>query len=82
MPHFARFAEGIRSKATALSGNQLNVLPYQFRIAMVTDCCNQIIARPGAGPAVDGPDAARRDPPDWLQRVFYNGWLADCGMKL
>ena len=81
VPHFERFAEAIRSKAVALSGGQLNFVPDQFRIAMVTDCCNQIISRPGSGPAMDGPDAARRDPAGWLQRVFYNGWLADCGMK-
>ena len=81
VPHFVRFAKAIRSKAVSLSGDQLNFLPHQFRIAMVTDCCNQIISRPGAGPAVDCPDAARRDPPGWLQRVFYNGWLADSGMK-
>ena len=81
MPHFARFAQAIRSKAVALSGDQLNFLPHQFCSAMVTDCCNRVISRPGAGLAVDGPEAARRDPPGWLQRVFYNGWLADCGMK-
>ena len=75
------FAEAIRLEAVALSGAQLNFVQDQFRIAMVTDCCNQIISRPGAGPAVDGPDAPRRDPAGWLQSVFYNGWLADCGMK-
>jgi DDE superfamily endonuclease len=81
LPHFDRFSEAIRVKAVALSAGQLNFVPGGFRVAMVTDCCNQIISRPGCGPAHDGADAPRGDPAGWLQRVFYNGWLAACGMK-
>jgi hypothetical protein len=42
---------------------------------------NQVINRPGTGPLFDGPDAPRADPSGWVQRVFYNKWLADCGTK-
>ena len=54
MPHFDRFAEAIRIKVEHLSDQQLNFLPGEFRVAMVTDCCNQIVSRPGSGPARDG----------------------------
>lgn len=81
MPHFDRFAEAIRVKVEHLSDQQLNFLPGEFRVAMVTDCCNQIVPRPGSGPARDGVGAPRADAAGWVQRVFYNGWLASCGMK-
>jgi hypothetical protein len=35
-----------------------------------------VIRRPGTGPNVP-----RADKAGWIQRVFYNGWLVDCGIK-
>ena len=81
IPHFDRFAEAIRVKVEHLSDQELNFLPGEFRVALVTDCCNQIVSRPGSGPIRDGVGAPRADPAGWVQRVFYNGWLASYGMK-
>lgn len=50
IPHFDRFAEAIRVKVEHLSDQELNFLPGEFRVALVTDCCNQIVSRPGSGP--------------------------------
>lgn len=81
MPHFDRLAEAIRIKVELLSDQELNFLPGEFRVAMVTDCCNQIVSRPGSGPARDGVGAPRAGAAGWVQLVFYNGWLVSCGMK-
>jgi hypothetical protein len=81
VPHFSRFAESFRKKIEVLSDRALLYAEGTFRICMVTDCVNQLIRRPGTGPIVDGPNAGRADPTGWVQRVFYNGWLADCGIK-
>jgi DDE superfamily endonuclease len=78
---FNRFAEAIRMKVERLSDGALSYDVGSFRVCCFTDCVNQVISRPGTGPLFDGPDAPRADPSGWVQRVFYNRWLADCGMK-
>ena len=78
IPHLLRFSEAIRIKVSAISDGRLNYTVNEFKICCITDCCNQVIRRPGTGPIVDGPNADRADPAGWIQRVFYNKWLGDC----
>jgi DDE superfamily endonuclease len=81
MPHLSRFSEAIRVKLTEISDGVLNYEAHAFKVCCVVDCCNQVIRRPGTGPIADGPNVPRADEAGWIQRVFYNGWLGDCGIK-
>jgi DDE superfamily endonuclease len=81
VPYFPHFAEKIRMKAQELSEGALEWEVGLFLISGFLDCVNEGIARVGAGPLVDGPNAPRADPTGWLQRVHYNGWLGKCAMK-
>lgn len=86
VPHFGRFAEAIRirvlNKAERIGrAGELDIQPGSFKIAGFMDCHNQYIGTVGAGPAANGQNQQRQDPHGWQQRLFYNGWLADHGLK-
>ena len=78
---FPHYSECWRAKVEILSEGRLQYEPNSFKVCCSVDCVNQIINRPGTGPLVDGPNSERADPSGWIQRIYYNGWLADTGLK-
>ena len=72
-PRFSRYAEAIRIKCNEAGGTEF--AKGHFYISSFIDCNNTGVARPGAGPAGAGPNAARRDNGD-QQEAVYNGLVS------